>query len=197
MLLSEFKQPNEGEPYVFDLMALDKNLKHKSDDYERLEYLESEKTKHLELATHCQLQIDKIEKLHKYKNEYDLRPSSSAHVTNEKPKKSDSGIKNAKTFPQFLLHEKREALAQKLKSEFTTEKSKKMRLIIEVMQYHDPALISIGTRNKKNLYFAMKVFFSRDIGSYQGIFDYNFSPETDKEDLESIETRMNFLLGSL
>jgi hypothetical protein len=199
MILSELKPTNEGETYVFDLVELNKILKQKSDDYEKLEYLESEKTKHLELANHCQLHIDKIKKLHKYKKEYHPRPSSpalQAEMT-EEPKKTEPEIKSTKSFPQFLLHEKQEVLAEKLKMEFKTEKGKKMRLIVETMQSHDPALISVGSREKNSLYLAMKTFFSHDIGSYQSIFDYNFSAKTDKEDLKSIETRINFLLESL
>lgn len=196
---SVLKYEDDDESYLFDLAEFNKTLKQKSDDYEKLEYLESEKTKHLGLANQCQLHIDRIKKLHKYKKEYRTKPSSQPQTAeiNEKPKKTVAGIKNLKPFPQFLLHENRVALAEKLKSDFTTEKGKKIRLVVEALLAHNPALISIGKREKNNLYLAMKDFFSQDIGSYQSIFDYPFAADTDKEDLKSIETRIHFLLENL
>jgi hypothetical protein len=45
-----------------------------------------------------------------------------------------------------LIHEKRFELAEKLKTEFTTEKGKGIRLIIEALLAAKPPLITIENR---------------------------------------------------
>jgi hypothetical protein len=102
--------------------------------------------------------------------------------------------RTGKSFSGYLLHERREELAEKLKSEFSDEKGKGIRLLIEALAEH--RLIAVENRQRTNIYNALKTFFARNIGSYQSIFSYPFDMVSDRKDLESIRTRLGFVLKS-
>lgn len=103
--------------------------------------------------------------------------------------------KKIKSLPELLLHENNYILAEKLKSEFNTEKGKSIRLIIEVLK--NKHILKIGIRQGTNIYKALKEYFGRDIGSKQSIFNYEFNMTADKIELEGFEKRIDFLLKEI
>lgn len=131
----------------------------------------------------------KLLELLEQENEND-NPVSEDHSVNQGPK-----VK--KSFPNYLLHENRDALAEMLKTEFSTEKGKGIRLMLEAMLAYEPPLITIENRERTNIYNALKAFFDRDIGSKQSIFDYQFDLKTDQKDFDAIQTRLDFIIKSL
>ncbi len=108
-----------------------------------------------------------------------------------------SSSKPGKKFPSYLLHERKEELAERLKTEFSTEKGKGIRLLIEALLACKTPLITIENRERSNIYKAMRTFFARNIGTYQSIFDYKFDMISDRKDFESIRTRLEFIMSSL
>lgn len=102
--------------------------------------------------------------------------------------------KTTKLFSDYLLHHNREAFAAALRNEFSTEKSKKLRLLTEAMQAYNPPLLCICSREHKAFYNAMKDYFGRDIGCYNSIFDCDFDPRTDSDLLEPFTIRLTHLL---
>jgi hypothetical protein len=110
----------------------------------------------------------------------------------EKPAKKNND--DGKTFPDYLLHEKKIKLAEAIKKEFSTEKGKAIRILLGAMEVYDPPLISIGSRQTKEIYMSLASFMNRDIGSYQSVIDYPFDEETDKVDINNVTVRLNHLL---
>ncbi|MBD0331680.1 MAG: hypothetical protein ICV66_03415 [Chitinophagaceae bacterium] len=106
--------------------------------------------------------------------------------------KADGNL-NQKQFPEYLLHEKREQLAEKLKDEFKTEKGKSIRLMIEALKSNKPPLITIAYKEASALYRAMKSYFVRDIGTYQSIFDYKINTAGYQNDLDAFKARVDFI----
>jgi len=102
----------------------------------------------------------------------------------------------AKTFPEYILHDKSVKFAELLKSEFNKEKGKSIRLIIEVLIKKN--MLTIETRQRTTIFKAMQKYFNRDIGKKQGIFDKTVYNEiNDRPDFESIELRINTLLSKI
>ena len=106
------------------------------------------------------------------------------------------GNENTKTFDKYLLHKDNLQLANALKTQFSTEKGKAIRLLIEAMKENNPPVLAIATGEKKAFYEAMLLFFGRDIGKYTGIFDYVIK-ESDSDVMEAVKTRLNYLLEQL
>lgn len=110
---------------------------------------------------------------------------------------------NLKKFQDYILHENRIGLSKSLKTEFSTEKSKSIRYLLEALAHSQPPLITIIDGEKKALYNAMKEFFNRDIGSYNSIFQCNFNlivNDTDtveKLNLEKFRVRINHILEKI
>lgn len=107
---------------------------------------------------------------------------------------------NLKKFPDFIIYENRTGLANLLKSEFSTEKSKSIRYMLEALAQSQPLLITIIDGEKKALYNALKEYFNRDIGSYNSIFQCNFNPESDpveKQNLGKFKVRIKHILDKL
>jgi len=102
--------------------------------------------------------------------------------------------KKEKEFPAFLVHQQRLKLAEGLKAEFSTEKGKAIRLMIEALKDHTPTLIAYGDREKMALYKALKNYFSCNIGSYNSIFQYEYYPECNQESLELATARIDRIL---
>lgn len=111
---------------------------------------------------------------------------------------SQPKIKIIKPFFEYLLHTKPDLLANELKAKFSTEKGKGIRLMIKVLQENKPELLIIGNRQKKEIYTALTTFFSRDIGTYQGVFDCNINEKkADRIDLQSTKTKIDFILKTI
>lgn len=118
----------------------------------------------------------------------------SSIIEHNKPKAS------LKKFPDFILHENKNGLSKSLKSEFSTEKSKSIRYLLEALALLHPPLITVIDGEKKALYNSMKEYFNRDIGSYNSIFQCNFNPESDpveKQNLGKFKVRIKHILDKL
>lgn len=100
-----------------------------------------------------------------------------------------------KLFPEYLLNIERKQLAEQLKIEFSTEIGKSIRLMIKVL--NEMQLLTIENRGRKSFYNALKKYFNRNIGSYPSIFDYEINPVSDKEDIKTVQTKINFILTNL
>lgn len=118
-------------------------------------------------------------------------------AANPLPLLSSKPTKNAKKFPAFLIHQQREKLAEALRTEFYTEKGKAIRLVIEALKDHTPTLIAYHDREKKALYESMKVYFNRDIATYNAVFQCDYCPERDRESFNSVSARIDHTLQSL
>jgi len=104
----------------------------------------------------------------------------------------------SKPFSEYLLHEKRERLADKIKAEFKTEKGKGIRLLIEALQLNEPQLLNIENRQRTAVFEAMKTYFDRDIGTYNSVFtSYKFDMTNNKPDFEAIKGKVDFILTSI
>lgn len=101
---------------------------------------------------------------------------------------------NLKLFPEYLIHTKKEELAKAIKNEFSNEKGKSIRILLEAMQLYSPPLITIGSRQGKEIYESLRTFFDRDIGSYQGVIGYKIVPKTDQFDIDNITIHLNNIL---
>lgn len=109
----------------------------------------------------------------------------------------DRTPKVSKPFHEYLVHPKRKLLADEIKKEFNTEIGKGIRLIIESLLDHDPPLITIENRQRLDIYKALKKYLNRNIGSYQSIFNYQYSPQKHKLDFDSVSIRLKFILDKL
>ena len=101
--------------------------------------------------------------------------------------------RHVKTFSEYLDHNKCEALSKALKNEFTTEKGKGLRLVLEVLKQHNE--FSFGYRENQAIYNAMALLFDREIGTKQSIFDCKII--TDDPDFQVIETKVLGLLKTI
>lgn len=101
-----------------------------------------------------------------------------------------------KTFDKYLLHKDSLQLANALKTQFSTEKGKAIRLLIEAMRENNPPVLAVATGEKKAFYEAMLMFFGRDIGKYTGIFDYVVK-ESDTDVMEAMKIRLNYILEQI
>ena len=109
----------------------------------------------------------------------------------------NSQKKPTKSFHDFLLHTDKVALASALKKEFTTEKGRAIRILLEAMKSMDPPIMAYCNGEAKALHDAMKLFFCHDIGSYNGIFNYKFNAGYDAADLEAMKVRFRFVLEQI
>lgn len=116
--------------------------------------------------------------------------------------KEKKEIQNNQTkgFTAYLLHAQKEKLADSIRTEFSTEKSKSIRYLLEALAQSQPPLITIIDGEKKALYNSMKEYFKRDIGTYNSIFQCNFNPDSDpveKQNLEKFKVRITHILDRL
>lgn len=102
-----------------------------------------------------------------------------------------------KSFPEYLLHDSRDKLANKLKEEFKTDIGKNIRLMIEALQNNNPQLINIEARQRKAIYRAIKDYFNRNIGTYQSIISPKLLDLESNPDYNSIKGRLDFILKQL
>ena len=100
-------------------------------------------------------------------------------------------------FAEYIQHEKREQIASAIKTEFKNEKGNCIRFMIEALKENDPVLFSTANRGIQARYEAMKKYFGTDIGSRQGIFDFEFSKAIYGPDYEAVKQRVSKILKSL
>jgi hypothetical protein len=110
---------------------------------------------------------------------------------------SKPNASETKLFPDYLLHGKREQLAEKIRREFATEKGKGIRLLVEALQSNTPTLLNIENRQRKAIYTAIEAYFNRNIGTYQSVFGYALNSTKDKPDFDSIKQKLSFVLKSI
>lgn len=115
-------------------------------------------------------------------------------VSQNATKDRDKNVK-PKLFHEYLLTDKCEELAEQLKTKFNIERGKSIRLMIEVLI--EMQLLVIENRGRNSLYNALKLYFNRNIGTYPSIFDYKLNSISDKEEIKSVKTKINFILKNL
>ena len=116
----------------------------------------------------------------------------------ETPVKESKTIPESnKPFPAFLIHQQKIKLAEALRTEFSTEKGKAIRLMIEALKDHTPTLIAYHDREKKALYESMKVYLNRDIATYNAVFQCDYYFDRDRESLNSVSARIDHILQNL
>jgi hypothetical protein len=113
------------------------------------------------------------------------------------PSKANSQKKPTKSFYDFLLHTDKMALAAALKKEFTSEKGKTNRILLESMKSMDPPMLAWCNGEGKMLYNAMQQFFCHDIGSYNSIFESKIQANIYPADVEAMKVRLRFILEQL
>ena len=118
-------------------------------------------------------------------------------ATSPLPLQSSKPTKKAKPFPAFLIHEQKIKLAEALKAEFSNEKSKAIRLMIEALKAHKPKLITCGYGENKALFNAMENYFNWYIGTYNSIFLYDYHSDRNQESLELVTARIDHILQHL
>lgn len=118
-------------------------------------------------------------------------------AANPLPLLSSKSTNKAKEFPAFLIHQQKEKLADALKAEFSNEKGKGIRLMIEALKAHTPSLITYGDREKKALHEAMKNYFNSNIGTSNSIFQCDYYFDRDRESLNGASARIDHILENL
>lgn len=142
------------------------------------------------------------EELNKYINFFNSEKNYFDESNNEKNKttiadNTQSKTKNPviKNFPEYLLHANKSILASKLKSEFSSEKGKGMHLMLKALE--ERKNFSYGNKQRKNIFNSMRIYFNRNIGTYQSIFDFKYSKDKDELDYNSILQKVDFILANL
>lgn len=107
------------------------------------------------------------------------------------------GTYTGKNFPDFLVHEKPQKLAEEIKKTFTGYKGKQLSLLLHAMKTFNPPLITVVIGQNNELHRAMKAYFKGDIGTYQSIFNNKNYPELNSEDINSINTHLTHILDKL
>ena len=115
-------------------------------------------------------------------------------ATSPLPLQSSKPTKKAKEFPAFLIHKQKIKLADALKAEFSLEKGKGIRLMIEALKAYNPKLIAYGDGDKMALYKAMKSYFNWNIGTYNSIFLYDYHSDRNQESLNGASARIDHIL---
>jgi hypothetical protein len=98
-------------------------------------------------------------------------------------------------FVDFLFHKNKMALAEKIKAEFCTHKSKGIRFMIEALK--EKGLLRYGDREGKSVYRSMKEFFNHDIGVYESIFAFKVSEAMHKSDFDLAIKKVEGILSDL
>jgi hypothetical protein len=135
--------------------------------------------------------INSVEQL--YQEVRELEPN----ISNEKRNFLNSKVSIIKAFNEYLLHENRVEIAERLKFEFKTEKGKNIRLMIKALEDYNPPLLNVEARQKTAIYNALKLFFNRDIGSKQSVFDFKYIESAHKCDFIAIKSKVRFILENI
>jgi len=132
-------------------------------------------------------------------NDFSREQTHKLNQRNDSLKENSStqqiGIQALRTFPEYILHPEHERIAEALKTTFRGEKGKAIRLMLDVLADQPKPLITYENRQRKKIFEAMKLYFNRDIGSRQSIFDYKRN--NDMTDYKAIETRVLYILKSI
>ena len=171
----------------FDFESVKKQLEAYSGRNDKIRFLIEVKTEYLQNLTvmnnnigttfdkQCELEIDKLNFLRDLDREA------------QKPKQP---------FFKYLLHNKPEQLANELRLNFSTVKGKGIRFMLEVLEKNDPPLLTIVDRQKKEIYEALTLFFDRNIGSYNSIFQCEIN-KTFESGFSSASRKLDFILKSI
>lgn len=81
-------------------------------------------------------------------------------------------ITKPKTFPEYLIFEKKTKLADLIKIEYTGKKGKDIALLISDLTIRDPKILNLGPRENAQFYGAMKNYLGESIGSASSINKY-------------------------
>lgn len=101
---------------------------------------------------------------------------------------------NYSTFADFIDHEKKLLIEKIIVEKFNTEKGRTLRYIIEYFITRDILIMAYG--DKLKLYNALKNSFNRDIGTYAGIWSFNFDKRSD-ENYISTKKKVKEHLGNM
>lgn len=124
-----------------------------------------------------------------------LETSTKQIMQGQRSNKAPKPTSNApKPFHEYLNHSNKEALAEGLKKEFSTEKGRDIKRLLELLREQE--LITWGTRQFKALHTAMELYFDRDIGTYQSINDFRGWNDHAEEN-KPIQERIKRVLNSL
>ena len=118
-------------------------------------------------------------------------------AANPLPLLSSKSTNKAKEFPAFLIHKQKIKLADALGAEFSNEKGKGIRLMIEALKAHDSKLITCGYGENKALFNAMESYFNWNIGTYNSIFLYDYHSDRNQESLNGASARIDHILENL
>ena len=69
--------------------------------------------------------------------------------------------------------------------------------MLAALEQNDPPLIVLVNRKGKELYESMKIFFDRNIGTYQSVIGYKIQSGVDEPDIAAMKTRINHILKTL
>jgi hypothetical protein len=137
----------------------------------------------------------------KWVRETYLKEENQGEKSESSENQRQRSVKSPKTFPQFLIYDKEEELAKKLKEKFYTEKGIKIRYMLEALQAYEPKLLDIGHRECMAIYRALKLYFGRDIGAYNGIFNPDFKredyPGIPNKDYETVKQEIDSILKTM
>jgi len=125
-----------------------------------------------------------------------MEKQKATAITDTQKENTSKKNANTKTFDKYLLHKDSTQLANAVRENFTTEKGKSIYILMEVMKTSNPPLLTLARGEGVAFYEAMQVFFGRNIGTYNSIFNYTISGN-DSEAMESMKTRLNFILEQL
>jgi len=125
------------------------------------------------------------------------RGYENLHPKTQKPNKEKptESRKHYKKFPEYLIHPTRGLLAKRIKSEFSTEYGKGIRLLIEALI--SKQILTIENRQRTAVHNALKKYLNREIGTYQSIFVYAKELVTCGLDFEAIDKKLGFILESI
>jgi len=124
---------------------------------------------------------------------------NAAHRKVSIPQQPESKIekKTPVSFTMYLKHDKADLLAELLKNEFIAEKGKGLAILRKVLEETDPQILIIPDRESKRYFEAMKQYFGRDIGSFNGFKDFKYIEDKHKTEYQKTKQRVNNILAKL
>jgi uncharacterized protein YukE len=128
-----------------------------------------------------------------------LNTDKSSALPHNQAKKTSTDIKTTsgtKEFSDYLVHTQKLELASAIKKEFSTEKGKQMRYLVEALKNTQPPILSFCRGDGMKLYNAMKEFFDQNIGSYNSIFDHE-TKYLNKNNINVMQNRLDFILKGI
>jgi len=105
--------------------------------------------------------------------------------------KSQSKLDLPPTLSTYIIHEKSDEIANIIVENFTTEKGRKIRYIVEYLIGRGVVKLLYGDQNK--IYEAMTNSFKQNIGSKNSIFGFSINKLQDS-DYKSLKEKLHYLL---